>query len=130
MPLLQLLFTGLSTGLSVVALYVAWRAVRIRSVPSRELHDFDLRLTEAEYQTSNLTQLLKRLSSRVGMREARAKKAELSETSLDTQPDPEADLPEAAPAPVVEHGGLTRRPDETADEWKARARRILHSRNL
>lgn len=119
-----LLSTGLSTIFSVVALWIAWSARRVRTVPRSKIAAIELELAEVNFQLDALQRSFKRLNARVGMREAREKQRENPQPVPEAEPGPEEELPLAAT------GDITRQAGESSADWKRRARIALHTQRL
>lgn len=114
---LQLL-TALSTMFSMIALAVAVRASMIRTVPRRRLERIEQGYDDLEHRHASLHKSFKRMNSRVAMREARAKKADLDNVG-------DAENQQALPLTAVD--SLDQLPGETPNQWKLRVRHLIAS---
>lgn len=113
-----LLFTVLSTAISVAALAVAWSALRYRRWPSASIAEAQDDITELFSLMTRTRASFKRLNARVSMSKAREAKA---------APAGNVDNPEQDPDRPGALSELSRREGESAVEWKARARAIIHT---
>jgi hypothetical protein len=100
-----LLLTGLSTALATLAVVCAFRAIRIRNVPRLRLERNEHELADIAERHALLHSTVKRLQSRISMRDAREKRHE---------PDQGAALGE----------------NETPEQWKTRMRQALAARKI
>lgn len=113
-----LLLTAISTVLSTASLVgsgLCIRAVRAYTAPAREVVELQLQVADLEYQNASLTSSIKRLNARVGMREAREKKAQ-------AEPDDDEQSPASAETAML--------PGETPESWKKRMRLALAQRRM
>jgi hypothetical protein len=97
-----LLLTALSTALSTLAVVCAFRAIRIRNVPRLRLERNEHELADIAERHALLHSTVKRLQSRISMRDAREKRHE---------------PPEAGE-------------NETPEQWKTRMRQALAARKI
>lgn len=103
---LVLLFTGLSTALATVAAVAAVRARRIRVVPRLRIERIEHDYADLAERHALLHATVKRLQSRISMRDAREKRHE-TPTATNAQAD-----------------------GESPEEWKTRMRRQLAASKL
>lgn len=108
--MLTLLLTGFSTVLSTIALAVALHALRQRTLPTRRIADVELEHAELLNEIDALKGRMKRLTARVGMREAREKLTEGPPLEESSNRGAEIDY--------------SQRPGESSHEWKTRIRRL------
>jgi hypothetical protein len=111
---------SLSTACSLLALYLAWRALRVRTIPMRLFERLEMDYIDLDDRFGELKANFKTLRSRVGMREVR-ERAQAQRGDLDNS-DPEPT--------VAAHESPEQLPGETALEWKRRVRMLISTGKL
>lgn len=114
--MIELILVGFSTVLSTLALWVSLAKLAVRW-PRRRFDELELEVGDIAHQVNSLAASHKRLNSRVGMREARAKAA-------DERAD-EGAGERAGGGNGIGTAMTRQRPGETPEEWKARMRLML-----
>lgn len=105
-----------STGLSTVALVLAWRALAVKRLPARRIERCELMIEDLDVRHGQLHGQVRRINARLAARDRRSGGA--AAASADDSDAPPISTP-------IDGTGVARLEGESDLEWKRRVRALI-----